>query len=331
MYAFMSVSFNGRLAVYTFWLMSGYVISIKLFQQKDKDYLVKSFIKRYFRLVVPVLGSVLLAFCLLYFGLMANAEFATIHQNPWIRKFYRFEPDLFIALKSVFWRTFFAYHRSSSYNSNLWTMSPELYGSYGVYFAFAMFHGRRYKYLFYLLGAGVSFFSGAYWMCSFLLGFLLSDIENSTSSRWKRYVDKLLSNTWLNVFAFLSLVCVTGFSNSVKLYTILTGVLVLILMKTQPLQTIFQLKPLLWLGKVSFSLYLVHIPIICSFTCLVSLALPLPYLENALVSSALTIILCLVVSHFFTKYIDHAGVKWSNYIASKLIDKAKPHTSGASE
>src|SRR5471030_2390691 len=70
--------FNGSFAVWLFWGMSALVLSHKNFKAIHLDrteqanlYLVNAFIRRYPRLLVPVLASVMLSFCLMSLGLMA--------------------------------------------------------------------------------------------------------------------------------------------------------------------------------------------------------------------------------------------------------------------
>src|SRR4051812_30787736 len=56
---FLSVLYEGALPVFIFWLMSAYVISVKLFQSDKKlreKYLVEASTKRYFRLALSVIA-----------------------------------------------------------------------------------------------------------------------------------------------------------------------------------------------------------------------------------------------------------------------------------
>ena len=84
---------DGEIAVYIFWLMSAYVISINLFRKNTRNYIKSVIAKRYFRLVIPVLGSVLFAYSILTFGGMHNQLLGVASGNEWLGRFYMFEPN----------------------------------------------------------------------------------------------------------------------------------------------------------------------------------------------------------------------------------------------
>src|SRR5688572_9683087 len=74
-----SLLYEGALPVFIFWLMSAYVISIKLFDPVKNDnnkYLVEAATKRYFRLAIPVFAASLVCFVLLKANLLYNAALA---------------------------------------------------------------------------------------------------------------------------------------------------------------------------------------------------------------------------------------------------------------
>jgi peptidoglycan/LPS O-acetylase OafA/YrhL len=58
----LDIFYAGNFAVCIFFVLSGYVLSMKYFQFKNQNILIKSAIKRYFRLVIPVFASVSIAF-----------------------------------------------------------------------------------------------------------------------------------------------------------------------------------------------------------------------------------------------------------------------------
>lgn len=50
--------YNGNFAVYIFFILSGYVLSIKYHQKKDLEIIFELGVKRYIRLAIPVAASV---------------------------------------------------------------------------------------------------------------------------------------------------------------------------------------------------------------------------------------------------------------------------------
>ncbi|HLA06827.1 MAG TPA: acyltransferase family protein [Anaerolineales bacterium] len=131
---------DGNFAVWVFWVMSAFVLSKKYFQsvklksaEEGSDYLTRSTIKRYPRLLIPILASVLFAFVLLSSNRMTNNDLALQlgeHTSTgWLPSFYDFEPSLSRAIKSAAWDAFFDFNRDVTYNTVLWTMEPEFFGS----------------------------------------------------------------------------------------------------------------------------------------------------------------------------------------------------------
>lgn len=106
--SFVYLLFAGKLSVHVFWFMSGYVLSIKLFSATGNDYLKAAVIKRYFRLAIPVLASVLLAYGLMKGGWMYNSELARVlgERYSGLNTVYNFDPDLLNAIRSGLWDSF---------------------------------------------------------------------------------------------------------------------------------------------------------------------------------------------------------------------------------
>ena len=72
---------NGSFAVWLFWIMSGFVLSLQFFLRAHQsplaaahDYLEEAFLRRYPRLLVPVLASVCFAYLLLRCNLMRTSH-----------------------------------------------------------------------------------------------------------------------------------------------------------------------------------------------------------------------------------------------------------------
>ncbi|WP_196886649.1 acyltransferase family protein [Aureivirga sp. CE67] len=325
---------NGNLAVHLFWVMSGYVISIKLFQLRDQNYLISSFMKRYFRLMIPAFSSIIFAFILLSFGLMFNNELATYFEieysrNDWLFDLYNFEPNFILMLKDGIWNTFFDFKYSSSYNGVLWTMNPELYGSFACFFIFAVFSKHKLRHYIYILFFLLSIPLKIYWLGTFMIGFMLSDFDNNSFVKntfienvWKNVLSKKL----INISFFMVVVFLSGIFHFKPFFNFLTSILlILILMRTKSIQKLFINPFFLWLGKISFSLYLIHIPILCSLTSWLFLFLKdkVGYIENMLICSLVTIATTFILAAFFTKYIDLKSVKIANKIGAFFKENKK--------
>jgi peptidoglycan/LPS O-acetylase OafA/YrhL len=128
---------NGTGAVVVFFVLSGFVLTYRAIERRDKSLLWIGAIKRWPRLVLPVLivnvVAGLLAASQLYFNGAASEQ---LH-STWLGWFYRgnsysWPPDIIAA--AVYEGTVGTFLFGSFYfNSNLWTMYYELFGSMLVF------------------------------------------------------------------------------------------------------------------------------------------------------------------------------------------------------
>lgn len=314
--------FNGGLAVYIFWLMSAYVISIGLF--KFDVSLPALFAKRYFRLVIPASVSILLAYLLLKSNLMYNITLAhklgSNYADGWLGAFYNFSPNILIAIKSAIWNTFFNYIPDGTYNSTLWTMEKELFGSLFCYMLYATFKIHRFRYIVYFVLLFISFFLAYFWLSCFIIGFILCDYDHSNCvapyyKKWEIKVLPFINNKYIVIIFLLVLFFIGGFGNIYNLsYILVSFLIVYLVLRVKLLSNFFSLPFLKWLGKISFSLYLIHTLIICSFSSWLYLRLEYNHFINFIIVSIITLIVSLLFSSIYSKYIDSYSITTSNKI-----------------
>jgi peptidoglycan/LPS O-acetylase OafA/YrhL len=270
--------FDGNFAVWLFWTMSAFVLSLRfhetLGQENSREAMSSAAIRRYPRLVIPALASVVLAWFFLRCGLMTNTllagELGPKYQD-WLGSFYLFEADFIKALKTATWQSFFSYDRSSTYNAVLWTMEVELIGSFFLFAFLALFGKHQSRLLFYIAAALIAAKLTLHWINAFTFGMLLSDIwvnRRRVISRLpaaaKKFIFFLRKSIWVFSFSGLSLLILIGSSNRFGiLHLILAVVTTAFVIASIPANKVFSAPPLVFLGKISFGLYLVHLPIIC--------------------------------------------------------------------
>ena len=88
----------------------------------------------------------------------------------------------------------------------------------------------------------------------------------------------------------------------------------------EPLQKFFGLTAFVKLGKISYSLYLVHFPVIATAGCGLFKVLygKLSYNPAVLITFAVTTVLTWMVSVGFTKYIEPLGKKGEVYVEQRI-------------
>ena len=274
--------YNGNCGVCVFFVLSGFVLAYRFWPERKTSILRSAALRRYFRLTIPAFASIFLAYLLLKAGWMRSQEvFQVAHSFPLIGEIYRLPADFVRVLREGLWGIYFGYDQPHSYNPVLWTMEVELKGSF-LSFAFLSLFGttRRRWFVYPVL---VLLFWNTYYL-SFVLGVALSDLACSSegSALWQRLEgQKWLSWVSLGMGILLSSYTADGrhrvyrwlnfpFYGEMQvdteaLYHIMgAAFLIYAVLQESHLRRMLEGKFLVWTGKYSFALYLVHIPVICS-------------------------------------------------------------------
>ncbi len=322
----------GNFSVCIFFVLSGYVLTYKYFRTKDKKIIISGAVRRYIRLFVPVFAAIILAFLLASTGVFHYyIETVMISGNNNYANYWTFTPDIVDAVKQAIWGSFFA--GEDTYNPVLWTMTIEFYGSMLVFAMALLFGVQRARWTFYL-AAAVLFFNSYYF--AFVIGMVLADTFNSKTSMFKTDNKIILSILLISglflgsypvgtvtndsLYGFLN----NGLFQTPKLtYHILgAGMIMYVLLNSRWLQNIFSSSVPVFLGKISYSLYLIHFLVISSFTCALFLFLHsvFQYGTAVFISCFLSVLLIIPLSYLFYKYVDMAGVRISKIFYNQMVD-----------
>ena len=275
----------GRLPVAIFFVLSGMALSQGFLRGGGQGYLQSAAIRRYVRLMIPSLASVLFAFCLLQAGLMHNHAAADLIQSeggqaPWFHVTYTEAGTLEGAVREGMWDAFLwdqSEAPAGRLNSVLWTMRPELIGSFVVFAFLALFgrHGNRAGLAFAI--SGCLALAGFTLLALFPIGVGLAILRHNAPSMRLNTVSAvalLLIGLWLGgLYDYtnnwkMQIPITHSVLKSADAAPCLGAVLtVLALMFTPAFRAVLERQPFLWLGKISFGLYLCHVPILMSVGC----------------------------------------------------------------
>lgn len=326
-----NVLYNGDYAVYIFFVLSGFVLSYKFYQTGDPKAITSSAFKRYFRLVIPVIFSVM-CFYVLY----------TL-QLPYGPKNKIADFGLFDAIYEGLFGVFFR-EGSSSYNPVLWTMYFEFFGSFLVFGLCLIVVKNRNRFWIYLLFIFILWNSN---FLAFLIGMMICDYKSSGLNIHNKFlklglllvalflgsyphaIGRLEGAVTINetMYSFLYF----GDSSGRFYHTIGAGLLLLVLINSKTLDKFLSIKPFQFLGFISFSMYVIHFAVLKFFTFFVyhSVGEVFPILTHKykfFVSFSASIIIILIVSYLMAKYIDMGGVKLANKIYNKFFADLKVKT-----
>jgi peptidoglycan/LPS O-acetylase OafA/YrhL len=322
---------DGRLAVFVFWVMSAYVLSLGLFRASNaRPYLVAATAKRYFRLAGPCLVIVLLVCAMMKIGPMPSTRLGP--ELAGMRAFFLFAPDWVGAFNFGLWQVYFAYPLPPHYNHVLWSIEYEMYGSLGCFALFALVGRWPYRWVVYVAGGMALLLAKQPAYLCFLVGFVLCDYDHlrapTRAWAWLRRAEQYL---WANRYWPVALLVIMAIWGKLLLFVVgrtggdwanlaISCTLFYLVLRVRAAKPWLTSRPVAWLGKVSFSLYLVHQPLICSLGAWVYLHSPA---EWAFVATCLvSVVASLGVAALYWRWVDLPVVRWANawgrWMATKL-------------
>jgi peptidoglycan/LPS O-acetylase OafA/YrhL len=258
---------DGVLAVHVFFVLSGFALSIGFVRTRDPRLVRALALRRYVRLTIPILAVCVIAYLLMRAGLIASRQASPIlRSGDWLGLHYGFQPSFPAMLKFALFDVYFDYSLETSYNSSLWTMSIELYGSLLVLALLALAGGLgRARIGIYLL-VGAVLYATHPEQCAFILGMLLAEASEHPWVRAFRHRPAALIPGLL--LAGVSLACSLTqrrhYGPDTLPFYALGYVAAPVLCAR--IASLFQTRLSAFLGRISFSLYLVHILVICSLS-----------------------------------------------------------------
>ncbi len=332
--------FNGSFAVCIFFVLSGFVLSLKYLQTKDNDVLREYTLKRYFRLIIPIFASSLLYFFISGSPLLYNKLIGPVtHSEWWLSgicngKFYLKE-----FLQITFGKVFS--DSDNSYNAVLWTMKYELFGSFLIFsILFLMTKVDRKKILFVLF---ISYFliTKNFYYIGFLLGIILAWIwvnekqsKLALRSRVIRYSILLLGLFCASVPApnantahvLIYKIIISPFPNAFLLFHLAGGFLIIyFLIHSERSRNILSGKFFKFLGNISFSLYLVHLFVLITLSSYLmhTFTTQHSYIVSFWRMAGISIVVLIPFSWLFYYLVDRNSIKWSSNISNFLFFKRK--------
>lgn len=255
---------DGTLAVYVFFVVSGFSLSIAFVRSRSTKTIASLAVRRYPRLAIPVLSASLLGFAMMRVGLNDAPEFAALtgHTN-WPVAAYQFHETFLGVLRFGLWDVFFNYDLMRSYNPVLWTMSVEIAGSAIVFAILATVGKRTIRWIVYVaLWSALLMFDSSY--SAFIAGVILAEVYDSATIHRLQSSKRTL---WLS-FTMITVVFYVAVARrdlyaTVTPISILGTVLVASVLISRTFIAAMEHSVSRQLGIISFPLYLTHIVVVC--------------------------------------------------------------------
>lgn len=324
---------DGHIPVRFFFVHSGFVLMyafIKTGAIEKYNYMkiLSAVLRRYFRLTGPVLASILLAYLIMKLDWMSNRAVDEHHVRKWISGYYPFKPDFWKAFYQGLWGTYFEFNSARTYNSSLWTIAIELKASFMIYAMACL--GSFLKLPMRLIAYCIPlYFLGVYSSYScFIFGLMICElymfkgqlkISNKTILRVililaiyfggiKTFDQPLYS--WIPLFGVKS----KYFFYSFK--TLGSILLILFVLNSFKFKSFLKSGPIHYLGKLSYSLYVIHFILLASLSSFLLLN-GVPHLVNFFI----TTVALFGLSYVMYRLVDMPSVEIPKSLLSKLREK----------
>lgn len=332
-----NIFFNPGAAIHFFFFLSGYVQSYHYLKNPDLIILQKSFIKRYFRLAIPTLAVLLLVFFFHKLHLIRRELIPHYASTAdWTKSLM---PDNLGFLALLKHGLVECYFNNSKYYQILWTMPIELFNSWMTLILLFITHKLKNKVVLWGFWIVVQlFFTQSYYSVAFTIGLTLCHFQLNVpgfSSFFSKALVKLFCVVTGIYFASYPYI---GYENSTNqgfyapisffekyphLISYLFGDFLLFcyLLNSNRPKNFLSKKIFLFLGNISFMLYLVHLLVLFSFSPLLYRALfnVAGFQANMVITGTATLIVTAFVSWLLYTFVDKPVLSICNGWIKKLF------------
>ncbi|TXN71216.1 acyltransferase [Methylobacterium sp. WL18] len=266
---------DGSLAVSVFFVLSGEALSASYFSGRGLKSVFDLMIKRYPRLVFPVLSAAVITAVIVAFGLNHNVEAGLIvGRTDWLGSWLNFRPSIIGTLRFSFYDVFLNVNPTQSLVPFLWTMRIEFIGSCLVFALLILCNGERFKWWIVHLTFFILIVSHLYLknvslgnLACFISGVYCSKLRCiGLFEKYKVSLSALIisSSTIVLLLTFDSLMHAGG---TLELRTpFFAMILVAAISFNRFAERFLSNKLSQFLGKISFPLFLIQFPILISYT-----------------------------------------------------------------
>lgn len=299
----LSVFFAGNSAVMIFLILTGF--GTYFVHEKGKHAIIKFATLRFFKLTIPVVLSSLMVWLIFAFNLTFYENIIEGTGTLWFGDWYHpFNINFFKVLLHVFTET-------TSYNNTLWTMQYFFKGIFVVILLKSIWGYSSIRHFIYVMAIVIMINLQEKYYIPCILGLLLADLYTNdacnTLSNKKAIFLLVISLYFFGVPMYIkSELIMYRFlivGGNLKEYYHIIGAFLLLFITLYwiPLKKIMEFKVFQFFGKYSMAIYMVHYPILISFSSWLYLRLILRYGYNfaVMITSCITIIITIIAAILF--------------------------------
>ncbi|MBA2611437.1 MAG: acyltransferase [Bacteroidetes bacterium] len=328
----LNIFYNGDYAVCLFFILSGYVLSYKYISSNNPKILIGYAIKRYFRLLPLIAASVIFCYAAIKLNLI-NTNSLNLHTGSgnWLTDLFKTDTSFMALIENIFYGILF--FGDNQYNPVVWSMKVEFIGSMLLFAFLILNHKIKPKWILFMIAFAAAFYFKQYYYIAFLLGYGLCFLHRNNMF----YINSIIIRSILFIIAIFlcSFPAAWQYWNS-SIYGIITfkgidlfsfyhvigsGILLLLIIQHKPFIDMLSSKVILFIGKISFPLYLFHLIILVLIANpLFLMFLPaLGYNFAFIVSVTITFPIIIIVSYLANKFIDQPALSLANKIERQSL------------
>lgn len=322
----LSVVINGNFLVAIFLTISGAVISMQVMTLEDKKGVADLIVKRYLRLIIPLVPVGLLVYAMLQLDLFANMSVAEITHSVWASSYYNTKYTLPSVLKMIFADILFVgnYDLSNAF----WMLAQLFYGTFtSIILSVISWKYKKHAWLIYLL-VSCALFNYGNLQIAFVFGTLLAWMHINQPGWFNKYAGIALLVVGLVLGGYPSGVVPTNFYryfSAVSEFDIhaLGAICVLYgVWSIKEIQSLLSTKVFSFLGKISYAVYLIHIPLLFSLSASLFLYARayFSYSYCVLFSLSISLVVLILAAYLYHRYVEQKSLSLQNKILSWFLD-----------
>ncbi|BCA60747.1 acyltransferase family protein [Sphingomonas sp. HMP6] len=318
---------NGNLAVCVFFILSGDALSMGFMRSRNGQQAVSILLKRYTRLTVPIFFSCLIVLVLYEAHLTFNVVAGQlVKRDGWLGTFLTEDISVKSFVRFVFVKVYSEVPLSETFNPFLWTMRVELIGSVLVIVVLLSWQWVKNKlWLFFLSGLFLQVTVATAYITLFFIGMMFA---------WRRSVRPTVARGFLSrgivpiLLIFLVLGCIP-FLNYIgvapyRIEQLFAPILVFLILGNERAIAFFRAPLSQFLGKISFSIYLIQFPVMISAMSYMVVRLGAVQAlsgVNCAIVMVTSFVLCLIGAWLFLA-IENLAARIGEFMADSFLNRA---------
>ncbi len=317
---------GGKFGVRMFMTLSGFLVGYRFFVTGDKKSLSSGVIKKYFRLILPIIFANIVIYICMRAGLYYNVKAAALAGSQvFVGNYNTFEPHIIDALKEAIYGCFI--YAENQYNGPLWFIYYEFFGTLLVAAIISLLGDTRARYIAYAVGAIVLIRTD---FLPFILGTVVCDL----TYRAPIFIDKLSKNKWVMILLLLFGLFLGSFPpigermegtifapfplKIILYYNIGSAAVLFAVLHLKGVQKVLGCKLFTWYNNYTYGFYLIHFMIMCTFSCAILTVWygKINYHILSIINFCVTLLVTTLASYLIHRFIEIPGIKLSGKVGA---------------